>query len=276
VPAPLPPCEYLSLDLDDYCLTVVFDRSEARNAMNVAMADEVEAVVAAAASRPEISVIVFRAQGRHFCAGGDLKDMTEVMEPPATGAEDRLYWVNRRFGDLLTRIDSVPQVVISVVQGAARGAGFGIACVSDVVIAHENATFAMPETGLGLPPAQILPFVAMRLGQHEARRLALTGRPLTAADAHRTGLVHLVCAGEAAATAALSDLLDDIARRGPDALAEAKRLINQVGQVPLSLLLDRGARLVARSSRNGEGHEGLAAFVEKRPPAWASRADRQT
>lgn len=271
MPDRLPKCEYLSLDQRGFHLTITFDRPEARNAMNVAMVRELEAVFEAASANPAISAIVLRGAGKHFCAGGDLKDMTDALAPPSPGEEDALFWVNRRFGDLLTRVDQAPQVIISVVHGAARGGGFGLVCVCDIVIARADATFAMPETGLGLPPAQILPFVAMRLGRHRARRMALTGKPMTGEEAGQLGLVHYVCAEEAAAEAALKEVLGQVKDRGPAALTQAKHLINQVGRTPLSLLLDEGARLVAKSSRSGEGHEGLTAFTEKRPPAWATR-----
>ena len=266
-----PKCEYLSLDHRGFHLTITFDRPEARNAMNVAMARELSAVFEAASANPEISAIVLRGAGKHFCAGGDLKDMTDALAPPTPGEEDALYRVNRRFGDLLTQVDEAPEVIISVVHGAARGGGFGLVCVSDIVIARADATFAMPETGLGLAPAQILPFVAMRLGRHRARRMALTGKPMTGAEAGQLGLAHYVCSEDAAADAALKEVLGQVKDRGPLALTQAKHLINQVGRMPLSLLLDEGARLVAESSRNGEGQEGLTAFVEKRPPKWATR-----
>lgn len=267
----LPKCDYLSLDQRGFHLTITFDRPEARNAMNVAMARELGAVFEAASAKPEISAIVLRGAGKHFCAGGDLKDMTDALDRPASGEEDTLYLVNRRFGDLLTQVDETPQVVISLVHGAARGGGFGLVCVSDVVIAHADASFAMPETGLGLPAAQIVPFVAMRLGRHRARRMALTGKPMTGEEAGQLGLAHYVCAGAAAADTALKEVLEDVKNRGPVALTQAKHLINQVGRMPLSLLLDEGARQVAESSRSGEGQEGLTAFVEKRPPKWATR-----
>ncbi len=267
----LPDCDYLSLDQRGFHLTITLDRPEARNAMNVAMARELEAAFAAASADPSISAVVLRGAGKHFCAGGDLKDMTDALDPPPPGKEDALFRVNRRFGDLLSQVDRAPQVVISVVHGAARGGGFGLVCVSDIVIARADASFAMPETGLGLPPAQILPFVAMRLGRHRARRMALTGRPMSGEEAGELGLAHYVCAEESATEAALKEVLKQVRERGPTAIAQAKGLINRVGRVPLSLLLDEGAQLVAESSRTGEGREGLDAFLEKRPPKWATR-----
>jgi len=166
--ASIPPSS-LTLRKDGFHLTVTLNRPEARNAMSAAMAQELAAVFEATASNPAIAAIVLRGAGKHFCAGGDLKDMTDAIDPPAPGEPDTLYEVNRRFGDLLARVDSAPQAVVAVVQGAARGGGFGLICASDIVIAQRSATYAMPETGFGLPGAQIIPFVSARLGAHYAR-----------------------------------------------------------------------------------------------------------
>ncbi len=273
MPKALPTCDHLLLVRGFAHVTVTFNRPGARNAMNIAMADELEAVFAAIEDEPTVRAVVLRGAGKHFCAGGDLKDMTDVLARPGDGEADQLFHVNRRFGDLLRRVDAAPQAVIAAVHGAARGAGFGLACVADIVLVRADCSFAMPEAGLGLPPAQILPFVARRLGPYAARRLALTGRPMTGAEAAEAGLAAAVCADDGALERALEESLDAIAGRGPAAIAQTKRLIADLGRRPLPLVLDEGARLVAESSRTGEGREGLAAFFDKRPPAWAPQAD---
>lgn len=273
MPNALPDCDTLVLDRGFAHLGITFNRPASRNAMNDAMADELEAVFAAIAADASVRAVVLRGAGRHFCAGGDLKDMTDALASPDDDGGDRLYYLNRRFGDLLQRVDAAPQAVIAVVHGAARGAGFGLACVADIVLVRADCSFAMPETGLGLPPAQILPFVARRLGPYAARRLALTGRPMSGAEAVAAGLAVAAYDDEAALDEALHDTLKAVAGRGPTAIAQTKRLIADLGRRPLSLVLDEGARAVAESSRNGEGREGLAAFFAKRPPAWAPRDD---
>lgn len=273
MPDALPDCEHLLLDRGFAHLGITFNRPWARNAINIAMAGELDAVFAAIEGDRSIRAVVLRGAGKHFCAGGDLTDMTDALAPPEKDAPDPLFHINRRFGDLLRHVDAAPQAVIAVVHGAARGAGFGLACVADVVLARADCTFAMPETGLGLPPAQILPFVARRLGPFAARRLALTGRPMTGAEAAEAGLVASACGDDGDLEAALKETLGAIAGRGPAAIAQTKSLIAGLGRQPLPLVLDEGARLVAESSRNGEGREGLAAFAEKRPPSWAPQGD---
>jgi len=270
--ADLPECAWLTLRQDGFHLTVTLNRPDARNAMGAAMAQELAAVFDAVRTRRDIAAIVLRGAGKHFCAGGDLKDMTDAIDPPAPGAPDPLYAVNRRFGDLLTAVDAAPQAVVAVVQGAARGGGFGLICAADVVIAQADSTYAMPETGFGLPGAQIIPFVTMRLGAHYARRLIVTGDAVDGVEMHRAGLVSHLCADAAAAEAALRTVLDQIKGRSPTAVAQSKALVAQVGMRPLSLILDEGARVVAEGTRTGDGREGLDAFFAKRKPAWATRA----
>jgi len=269
--AAFPDCDWLTLRQDGFHLTVTLNRPEARNAMSAAMALELAAVFAALSGRDDIAAIVLRGAGKHFCAGGDLKDMTDAINPPAPGAPDALYEVNRRFGDLLTAVDAAPQAVIAVVQGAARGGGFGLICAADVVIAQRDSTYAMPETGFGLPGAQIIPFVATRLDAHYARRLIVTGDAVDGVEMHRAGLVTHLCDGADAAEVALRTVLDQIKGRSPTAVAQSKALIAKVGKVPLSLLLDEGGRLVADGTRSGDGREGLDAFFAKRKPRWSAR-----
>ena len=267
---PLPDCRWLLLERRGFALTVTLNRPDARNAMILGMAQELSAVFAAVADDRTLGAIVLRGAGKHFSAGGDLKDIFDAIGG-AEGEHDPLYRTNRFFGDLLMQVDAQPQVVIACVQGAARGGAFGLACVADVVIGRSDATFAMPETGLGLPAAQIIPFVAARLGPHIARRLAFTGLPMDASEAHRLGLLFAVGDDDAAMDATLDTVLAAVKDRAPGAVATAKALIARAGRDATSILLDDGGRAVAESARRGEGAEGLKAFVEKRKPKWTER-----
>tara|TARA_Y100001970_G_C14237161_1_gene862508 strand:+ start:1823 stop:2548 length:726 start_codon:yes stop_codon:yes gene_type:complete len=239
--------------------------------MNVEMAIEIYETFLNLAKSDGIDIVVIRAEGKHFCAGGDLKDMIDNIEQPVKGEEDQLYRVNRRFGDLLTIINECPKTVISVVHGAARGGGFGIACVSDVVIGTEDSSYAMPETGFGLPGAQIIPFVVKRLGSFQTRRLVTTGDVISGVEAHELGLINYLCKNIDEAIIKLNETLSQIKNRSPNGIRESKRLINEVNIKTASDLLDDGARTVAYMSRNSDGAEGLKAFFEKRKPSWSKR-----
>jgi isohexenylglutaconyl-CoA hydratase len=249
-------------------LHVTLARPAARNALNQAMVEELDAAFAGIADGREVRAVVLRGAGGNFCAGGDLKEMgaARAVEPGA--GEDPLVALNRAVGQMLEHIDAAPQVVVAVCEGAVLGGGLGLACAADVTLVRADAELGLPETSLGLPPAQIAPFLVQRLGLSQARRLALTGARLDGAQAAVVGLAHACYAGAAELDAALADLLGAIARAAPGALATTKALLRAVGTVPREDLLDRGARLFAEAVRGPEGVEGIAAFLERRRAAW--------
>ena len=154
---------------------------------------------------------------------------------------------------------------------AVLGGGFGLCCVSDVAIAVADARFGLPETGLGLPPAQIAPFVVERVGLTEARRLGVCGGRFDGAEAARLGLVHFVESDAASLEARLDEVLDQIRRCAPQANAVTKRIMLGVSRADPDDLLDDAARDFAECLRGDEGTEGTMAFIEKRLPNWAAK-----
>jgi len=253
-------------------LHVTLHRPDARNAMSLQMVAELEAVFDAVLDRRDVRAIVLRGTGGHFCAGGDIKDMAKArMSTPKAGESDPVAAVNRAFGRAITKADRAPQAVVAVLEGAVLGGGFGLACVADVAIAHADASFGLPETSLGLPPAQIAPFLVRRLGLSQARRLAVTGARLTGAQAHALGLVHELARDDAELVAVLERVLGEIRRCAPGAVAATKHVMLQVGAVDHERLLDEGAERFAAAARGPEGVEGMTAFIGKRRPRWADQ-----
>src|SRR5690606_32924520 len=131
-----------------------------------------------------VRAVVLRGAEGHFCAGGDIKDMANARASVGKTEADPFFTLNREFGRLITAVNQAPQTVIVVAEGAVLGGGFGLACVSDVAIAAASAKFGLPETGLGVIPAQIAPFVVTRIGLTQARRLALLGARFDGAEAY--------------------------------------------------------------------------------------------
>ncbi|TAK66330.1 MAG: enoyl-CoA hydratase/isomerase family protein [Betaproteobacteria bacterium] len=269
--AVIPACETLALRLDGWCLHLTFNRPEVRNALNERMWREISGVFSAIENDRSIRAVVLRGAGGFFCAGGDMKERATIALP-VEGGEDPMFARNRMGGRILTQIDRAPQAVIAVVEGAAMGGGFGMVCVSDIAFAAADARFRMPEVTLGIPPAQISPFITRRIGQSQARRLALTAAPIDGLEAAAIGLVHEVCADVAVLNAALAGVLDRMARCAPEALAETKMLINLVGTVGIEEHLDIAARSFVKAVRGPEGREGAAAFRDKRKPDWGEVA----
>jgi len=224
-------------------------------------------------STRDIGTVVLRGAGGTFCAGGDIRGFMAQFETkrPAPGEKDAIALSNRRFGTFLKRFDGLPQTLVVAVEGAAFGGGLGLASIGDIVIARADTKFALTETGLGVVPAQIAPFVAARIGVSEARRLALSGQRFDGREAFRIGLVHYVCADEAEFEATLTKLLADINRCAPGANAATKRLLLASRTTPLDALLDEAADAFAAALRGPEGREGVKAFLEKRPAAWVDK-----
>ncbi|MCY1542272.1 putative enoyl-CoA hydratase [compost metagenome] len=186
----------------------------------------------------------------------------------ATGGE-AYQRLNRAFGSLLEEAQAQPQVLIAVLEGAVLGGGFGLACVSDIAIALQGAQFGLPETSLGILPAQIAPFVVKRIGLTQARRLALTAARFDGLEALRLGLVHFAEADTAALERRLTDSLEQVRRCAPGANARTKALLLATESEPLATLLDGAAEQFAAAVTGAEGAEGTLAFVQKRKPSWA-------
>ncbi len=261
----LPACATLQLRLEAGVLQVGLNRPECRNAMSLKMVEELRQLLQALGEDGAVRALVLRGSGGHFCAGGDIKDMAAAR---AAGAE-AFRALNRAFGSLLQEAQALPQVLIVVLEGAVLGGGLGLACVSDIAIARQDAQFGLPETTLGVLPAQIAPFVAARIGLTQARRLALTGARFDGSEAARLGLVHFSEADDEALERRLAETLAQVRRCAPGANAQTKALLLACQGQPLDALLDNAAAQFAAAVTGSEGTEGTLAFVQKRAPNWA-------
>ena len=266
----LPDCKELLLAVDDEILTITLNRPAKRNAMNGALVDELMDVFKTIESDQTIRAVVLRGAEGNFCAGGDISGMNK---DGLKGAEaEKLTWeFNRSFGAMITQVNHAPPVVVTMLEGAVMGGGFGLACISDIAIAHKDALFALPETGLGLVPAQIAPFVVSRIGITQARCLALTGGRIDGSRAQELGIAHYVADDKESMEAQLASVLKKVKRCAPGANAMTKKLMLQVGIVEHEELLDGAASMFADCLTTQEGQEGTKAFLEKRKPYWADK-----
>ena len=244
-----------------------------RNALSDAMVAGLLEAIALAEASPTVRALVIRGDGGTFCAGGDFGRFRELIAAPAPrDAPDPIAVFNRAFGALLERLQGCAVATVAVVEGAAMGGGVGLAAACDFVLAADSAQFGMPEVTLGLPPAQIAPFVAQRIGSGAARRLMLTGRRIGTAQALALGLADEALAPHAL-DARLASLLGELGRAEPAALRATKVILKQRAEAPLATTLDAAAQLFATSLRSGTAGEGLAAFAAKRAAAWVVAPD---
>ena len=252
-------------------LFVTLNRPEARNAINREASEELIAVAEAVENDPSIRVVIVRGSEGTFCAGADIKEFRENFDIPLPegGGVDPVAKNNRYFGDILLKFNNLSATTIGIVEGAAFGGGLGLTCVFDVAICMADTRFALSETGLGVIPAQIAPFVVQRVGLTTARQIALTGARFDGQYAFNIGLVHF-CAND-------SNELDEMLKRvligvslcAPGANATTKKLLMDTTLKPIEQVLDDGSEAFAAQLRSEEGREGVKAFIKKRRPSWA-------
>ena len=187
----LPDCQEILLSIDEGVLTITLNRPHKRNAMNTALVEELMAVFSSIADDRSIRAVVIKGAEGHFCAGGDISGMIKDGQTEAEAAQ-ATWDFNRIFGRMITQLNQAPQVLITLLEGAVMGGGFGLACISDVAITDVNAKFSMPETSLGIIPAQIAPFVVSRIGLTPAYHLGVLGERLTGETAKQFDAAHFL------------------------------------------------------------------------------------
>lgn len=244
------------------------DAPATRNALSDGTVVDLLQAISRAEGRPATRALVLRGSGGHFCSGGDFGRFRELMATPAPKIGiDPIATYNRAFGTLLERLHATQVTTIAIVEGAAMGGGVGLAACCDFVLAAGSAQFGMPEVTLGLPPAQIAPFVVARIGEGAAMRLMLTGRRIKALEALACGLADEVHEGDAL-DQRLHALLAELGRAEPAALRSVKAILHARRTRALADTLDLAAARFAAALRSGTASEGLAALTAKRAANW--------
>jgi methylglutaconyl-CoA hydratase len=213
---------------------------------------------------PAVRVVILTGAGASFCAGGDLAWMQAQMaaDGDTRGREAR------RLARALDALNTLPKPLIGAVNGNAFGGGLGLASVCDVAIGADHAKLGFTETRLGLIPATIGPYVLARMGEAMARRVFMSARLFGAAEGVTLGLLARAVPADALAEAVEAEVVPYLAC-APGAVADAKRLARQLGPRIDETVIDHTiAALVARWE-TGEAQDGIAAFFEKRKPAWS-------
>jgi 2-(1,2-epoxy-1,2-dihydrophenyl)acetyl-CoA isomerase len=210
---------------------------------------------------PEVRAVVITGAGRGFCAGQDL---TEFQEMPDVGSSLRAtYHPN------VLAIRALEKPVIAAVNGACAGAGLSLACACDIRIAAENAVFVPGFIGIGLvPDSGGTYFIHRLLGAPRAFEWMSSNRRLTAAEAHAWGLVSEVVAADAFG-GRTAELAAEYAAQPTRAVGMTKRLFDHADNATLEEQLELEAQLQAAATKTDDFREGVAAFVEKRPPSFS-------
>jgi len=258
----------LTVDVREAVALVALARPEVHNAFDDTLIAELTRVLEALDSDASVRAVVLLGHGRSFCAGADLNWMKRMA---GYGRAENLADATA-LAAMLKTLHRLSKPTIARVHGSVFGGGVGLVACCDIAFAAHDATFSLSETKLGLIPATIGPYVVEAMGARHARRYFLSAERFTAAEAFRIGLVHDICPIDEL-DGRINELLGALLVAGPRAQAEAKALIRAVAAQPISdaVIADTAAR-IARVRGSPEGKEGVAAFLEKRPPAWVPLA----
>ena len=266
----LPKTENILLEQDAGWLTIWFNRPDNRNALSKELTTELKEVLNVVRDKKNIRGITLRGKGGVFCAGGDLKGFKNNYQGGSQTVED-IAAASRQGGQMFDLINELPQVVLILVEGAAIAGGLGMVCCADAVAVTKDAKFAMTETAIGIPPAQIAPFVAQRLGLRIARRLMVTASRFDGAEAHRLGLADYVVDDAAGLDQIAADMKKQVRRCAPGANAVTKAIVLATRHLNREQQLNFAAKGFAECMLSDEGREGVASFIEKRKPIWAEQ-----
>lgn len=266
----LPDVSVLDLQSENGWLTIWFNQPEKRNPLTDQMREELISVLNAVRDDRTVRGITLRGRGGIFCAGGDLKAFKTLAS--GTASRQSTIEMSSDIGRLLALVNSMPQLVVAIVEGAAIAGGFGLACCADVVLCEVSAKFAMTETAIGLSPAQIAPYVIQKLGYPTARKLMLTAARFDGTGALAVGFADELGDGAEALETLETQLRKQLLGCAPGAVADTKALILALNSVTdPDQVIDIAAQNFADRTQSPEALEGISSFFEKRKPSWVSK-----
>lgn len=254
--------EHLSVSIEEPIAVVTLDRPKVLNSLNRALMDELAGVLEGFDRDPHVRCAVLWGGPRAFAAGADVREMADA------GPADMVRGYGFQQWD---RIRRVATPIVAAVSGFALGGGCELAMLCDIVIASESAQFGQPEIRLGvMPGAGGTQRLTRAVGKSRAMEMVLTGRPITAQEAHAAGLVSRVVPVEVCLDEAKA-LAREIASLPPIAVRLAKEAVLQAFETPLADGVQFERRCFHLLFGTEDAREGIRAFLDKRPPRWSGR-----
>jgi methylglutaconyl-CoA hydratase len=246
----------------DGVFTITLNRPECRNALTPQMQEELLRAFDAA-ERSDCGVVVLTGAGAAFCAGLDLEHLQAMAAKSAEEHQADAVRIARMFRALY----DLPRPTIAAVNGAAIAGGTGLAAICDFTLAVPEAMFGYTEVRIGFVPALVSAFLALQIGEKQARDLLLTGRIFTAAEAAALGLVkEVVPTGELRAST--QKLAQALLQNSPASLRATKKLLSAQTRARLDADIELALQANAEARRTADFLEGVTAFLQKRPPVW--------
>lgn len=254
--------EAVGVEVRDRVAILTLSRGQAGNAIDQEMADSLLEAAQFCETDDHVRAVLLTGQGRSFCVGGDVKAFV-AAGPSAPELVRSLTGSLHAAMALLARMD---KPLVTAVNGAAAGAGFGLAILGDVALAARSAKFAMAYGAIGLTPDAGATWLLPRLvGLRRAQELALTGKRIDAAEAERMGLITRAVDDDVLLAEAIA-LATVLARSPRRAFARTRALLHQSSSNDFETQLALEAAGIAYAIGQPEGQEGISAFVARRPP----------
>lgn len=251
------------LDIKKSIASITLNRPDVRHAFNDVMITELLSALNTIAAEDSIRIVLLRSQGPVFCAGADLTWMQKMVK--YTLAENEVDAT--QLAQLMYSVYTLNKPTIALVQGHAYGGGVGLIACCDIAIASSNAQFCFSEVKLGLSPSVISPYIIRAIGLRQTQRYFLTAESFDTKTALQLGLIHASSAGEKGLNTQAENLIKQLLKNGPKALANTKKLLQH--NMPLSPeLINYTITDIAQLRTSAEGQEGIKAFLEQKPPTW--------
>jgi methylglutaconyl-CoA hydratase len=250
------------LETNGVC-TVMLNRPDKHNAFHPEMIGELTETFLRLENEKSVRVVILKGAGKSFSAGGDLEWMRSMVD---FSFDENIRDAQKLF-DMFQAMADCTVPLIGVVHGNVMGGGLGLVSVCDMVACDEKTQFSFSEARIGIAPAVISPFVLRKINQGHARQLMLTAKIFSAEEAKAAGLVHFVGDGPSCGKY-IESAVTQFRECAPEAVREAKRLMNYISSHPWPQFRDRAAQVIAERRVSAEGQEGLKAFLEKRTPHW--------
>ena len=263
--------ETVNVQRDGAAATIELNRPESLNAWNAQLGHDLLAAITGAAEDKEVRAVVITGAGRAFSAGADLRDLAGREERTPEGHPDVRRVLTERYHPIITTIRTMPKPVLAAVNGPAVGIGLSLALASDLVVAAESAYLLLAFVNIGLVPVcGSSLFVLMRVGFARATEMAMLGERIPAAQALDWGLVNRVVPDDAFA-GEVAALRDRLAAGPTRSYAGSKRQLNHWLYARMDAQLELEADIQQEMAGSPDFAEGVAAFIEKRPPAFRGR-----
>lgn len=245
---------------------LTLNRPDVNNVLSESMAQALQDATCELHLRRDIRIVVLRAEGSMFCAGGDPKHFFDALA--MSEREDRKAAIG--FMKFLFWFQSLPQFTVGLAQGSAMGTGIALLCVCDMVLAASNARFTCSEVKLGFCPAAIAPSLTRKVGPAFAKRLLCMAENISAEQAKRMGLVSDVVEEESEFSDYMKEICEKVTLCAPIAAGRAKRLAQNVSNQPLTRkLLEYTGGELADIRIGEEAIKGMVAVQARVKPYWA-------